>query len=119
MDPMNPMASMLDPKIAQIYEQASAIRDALRKEVPRPDETDNARRRAEELAAEVVAMPARLRMLVDEGELEEAKREWEMPRRLLLLWREKGQGGRDVQACLDAGDAIIQGEESESSEDSS
>ena len=63
--------------------------------------------RTRELAAQVLATPERLRSLVDEGKLDDAKREWEMPRRLLQTWKEKGIGGADVQECLDAGDAVF------------
>ncbi|KAH6701706.1 hypothetical protein EV126DRAFT_496216 [Verticillium dahliae] len=37
----------------------------------------------------------------------EAQRQWEMPRRLLVVWRDAGVGGADVQACMDEGDAAV------------
>lgn len=122
MDPLNPMASTLDPAIAQIYSQASSLRESLRASVPAPGsaaaaaaEKDAARRRTRQLAAEVLATPERLRRLVEEGREEEARKEWEMPRRLLERWREKGVGGDDVESCLRDGDAVF-GDEEESSE---
>lgn len=114
MDPLNPMASTLNPAITQIYNQANSIRETLRESVPAPDSEEGKKRevqarqqRTRELAAQVLATPERLRSLVDEGKLEDAKREWEMPRRLLQTWKEKGIGGADVQKCLDAGDAVF------------
>jgi vacuolar protein sorting-associated protein 51 len=114
MDPLNPMASTLDPAIAQIYSQASSIREALRESIPPPDsdqskerEAEAAKRRTRQLAAEALATPEKLRMLVKEGRLTEARKQWEMPRRLLVSWKEQGVGGDDVQACIDDGDAAL------------
>lgn len=108
------MASTLDPAIAQIYSQASSIREALRESIPPPDseqgkerEAEAARRRTRQLAAEALATPDRLRTLVEEGRLTEAREQWEMPRRLLVSWKEQGVGGDDVQACIDDGDAAL------------
>ncbi|GJC91548.1 hypothetical protein ColKHC_00374 [Colletotrichum higginsianum] len=113
MDPLNPMASTLDPAIAGIYAQASSIRDSLRKTVAPPDSMEREdeaaevrRRRTRQLAKEVVGTPERLRALVREGKIEEARKEWEMPRRLLEVWMEKGVGGKDVVECLEEGDAL-------------
>ncbi|KAI2469054.1 Vps51/Vps67-domain-containing protein [Annulohypoxylon bovei var. microspora] len=119
MDPLNPMASTLDPAIAQIYSQASAIRDLLRKSVPPPDaaraEAEEARKRkarTKQLATEVLDAPDKIRALVNEGRLEDARQAWKMPRRLLLVWKEQGLGGIDVDACIEDGDAAIKGEPS-------
>ncbi|RYP80351.1 hypothetical protein DL769_002500 [Monosporascus sp. CRB-8-3] len=134
MDPLNPMASTLDPAIAQIYTQATAIRDSLRAAIPTPPTTassstspasaqssteseEAARRkrrlRTKQLALEVLETPDKLRALVAVGRAEEARRMWETPRRLLLLWREKGLGGPDVEACVEDGDAALRGGERE------
>ncbi|TFB07261.1 Vacuolar protein sorting-associated [Trichoderma ghanense] len=114
MDPLNPMATTLDPAIAHIYSQASAIQESLRKSVPAPDseegkarEAQQRRQRTRQLAIEVLATPERLQALVREGRFEEARRQWEMPRKLLEVWKQKGVGGDDVQACIDQGDAAI------------
>ncbi|CCF46632.1 hypothetical protein CH063_00624 [Colletotrichum higginsianum] len=122
MDPLNPMASTLDPAIAGIYAQASSIRDSLRKTVAPPDSMEREdeaaevrRRRTRQLAKEVVGTPERLRALVREGKIEEARKEWEMPRRLLEVWMEKGVGGKDVVECLEEGDAVFGGGTGESS----
>lgn len=114
MDPLNPMASTLNPAVAQIYSQASEIRETLRKSIPAPDSEEGMKRRSQlqkqrtkELAVQVLATPERLRSLVKEGKLDEARAEWEMPRRLLETWKEKGLGGGDVQDCIDEGDAAL------------
>lgn len=119
MDPLNPMASTLDPAIAQIYSQASAIRDSLRKSVPPPNadskEAEEARKRrarTKQLAIEVLDTPDKIRALVAEGRLEDARQAWKMPRRLLLVWKEQGFGGLDVDACIEDGDAALKGEPS-------
>ncbi|TWU78176.1 hypothetical protein ED733_007692 [Metarhizium rileyi] len=114
MDPLNPMASTLDPAIAQIYTQASSLREKLRQSVPAPDSEEGKRRAADlrrqrtrELAVEVLATPQKLRDLVKEGKIQEAKRQWEMPKRLLVAWNEMGVGGDHVQDCIDEGDAVF------------
>ncbi|KAI1424167.1 Vps51/Vps67-domain-containing protein [Xylaria sp. FL1777] len=119
MDPLNPMASTLDPAIAKIYNQASEIRDSLRKSVPEPTEVSKAedearqrRLRTRQLAIEVLDAPDRLRALVADGRLDDAREAWKMPRRLLLVWKEQGLGGSDVDACIADGDAAIRGEPS-------
>ncbi|KAL0939715.1 uncharacterized protein CTRU02_206325 [Colletotrichum truncatum] len=122
MDPLNPMASTLDPAIAGIYAQASSIREALRKTVAAPDSKERQeeaaaarRRRTRQLAKEALGTPEKLRKLVKEGKIEEAKKEWEMPRRLLEVWKEKGLGGKDVLDCLEEGDAALRGGTGDSS----
>lgn len=111
MDPLNPMASTLDPAIAHIYNQAKALRDTLRQAVPAPGspeaETTAARARSRELAAVVLETPDRLRQLVRDGHVAEARAAWERPRQLLELWRDRGLGGDDVVACLADGDAAL------------
>ncbi|KAI1100548.1 Vps51/Vps67-domain-containing protein [Jackrogersella minutella] len=116
MDPLNPMASTLDPAIAQIYSQASAIRDSLRISVPPPStaraEAEEARRRkarTKQLAIEVLDAPDKIRALVSEGRLEDARQAWKMPRSLLLVWKEQGI---DVDACIEDGDVALKGEPS-------
>lgn len=116
MDPLNPMASTLDPAIAQIYSQASSIRDALRQSLPKPEQNKDAeeaarRKRTRELAVEVLETPDRIRMLVKEGRLNDARKEWELPRRLLGVWKDKGLGGDDIDACIKDGEAALRGED--------
>lgn len=107
-DPLDPASTDLDPKISQIYTQASQIRDSLREAVPPTTETPE-RRRTRELAREVLALPEKLRGLVAEGRAEEARAAWEVPRRLLVSWQEKGVGGEDVGRLIEEGDGILEG----------
>lgn len=117
MDPLNPMASTLDPAIAQIYSQASSIRDALRQSAPKPEESKRMdeerarRRRTQELVSEVLETPERMRKLVEEGKVDEAEEAWRLPKKLLLKWKERGIGGKDVDVCLAEGEAALKGEE--------
>lgn len=117
MDPLNPMASTLDPAIAQIYSQASDIRDSLRETVPQPEasqkEAEQRRQvkaRTKQLALEVLETPKRLRDLVNDGRMEDARQSWKAPRKLLQTWSQKGIGGDDVDNCIKEGDAALRGE---------
>ncbi|ROW00224.1 hypothetical protein VSDG_03478 [Cytospora chrysosperma] len=115
MDPLNPMASTLDPAIAHIYSQASSIRDTLRQSAPKPEESERReeeqarKRRTRELVAEVLQTPARMRTLMQDGKVEEAREAWRLPKELLLTWKEKRIGGTDVDACLADGEAALKG----------
>ncbi|RDW67812.1 hypothetical protein BP6252_09208 [Coleophoma cylindrospora] len=113
MDPLNPMASTLDPAIANIYERAQSIKDELKSslgEGPRQGRDAAERRKARNTAKKVLETPENLRMLVAKGNTEEAKKQWEATRKLLERWRERGVGGQDVAACIEDGDAALRGE---------
>jgi len=111
MDPLNPVAGTLDVVVARIYEQANGVREGLRRQMGGiPDQRERKKARTRELAREVIEVPGRLKRLVEEGMREEAKKQWEMPRRLLERWREKGLGGGDVAALIEEGDRIVGGE---------
>ncbi|CAI0655835.1 unnamed protein product, partial [Colletotrichum noveboracense] len=106
-------ASMLYPLLRPSLGVLS-IREALRKTVAPPgsqerlnEEAAARRRRTRELAKEVLGTPEKLRKLVKDGKVEEARSLWEMPRRLLEVWKEKGVGGKDVAECLEEGDAAL------------
>ncbi|KAL1895813.1 hypothetical protein Cpir12675_003035 [Ceratocystis pirilliformis] len=107
MDPLNPIASTLDPKMAQIYEQASVIRQSLQESVPEPSSETDHSRRMRQIASDVLNVPARLRYLVGKHDVEAAEKEWKLPRKLLLDWKEKGIGGEEVCKLLEEGDRII------------
>lgn len=120
MDPLNPMASTLDPAIAQIYSQASSIREALRASAPKPEDAkkkddERARqRRTREIISEVLETPGCIRALVEEGRVEEAEEAWRLPKKLLLKWKEQGVGGKDVDMILADGEAALKAEEAPS-----
>lgn len=69
------------------------------------------------ILVEVLGTPDRLRALVAGGKVDEARKEWELPRQLLETWKKKGLGGSDVDVCIQEGDAALR-ESDESSEDS-
>ncbi|KAK3953292.1 Vps51/Vps67-domain-containing protein [Pseudoneurospora amorphoporcata] len=134
-DKLDPMTSTLDAVLGKVYQLASGIRGELRQRLSEGGESAARRREAEqeqdrdllegiddeeerrrrkdrrdktrELAREVARVPERLRGLMKEGKKEEAAREWEMPRRLLERWKERGVGGEDVGRLLEEGDAIV------------
>jgi len=80
------------------------------------EEQKRRRERTRELAREVVRAVGRVKKLVREGRVEEAKKEWEMPRRLLVKWKEMGVGGEDVGGLLEDGDAALRQENGENRE---
>ncbi|KAF7918769.1 uncharacterized protein EAE98_009547 [Botrytis deweyae] len=121
MDPLNPMASTLDPAIASIYERAEKIKVELKEGIP------ESQRRLMEMGAEeraafqkkqnmkklvlqVLETPEKLRSLVTGGNEDEARLEWEKVLTLLRRWKERGVGGSDVQACIEDGEAALRGE---------
>lgn len=114
------MASTLDPVIAQIYIQASSIRESLRESAPKPedakkrDEERARKRRTRELVSEVLETPARIRALVEEGKVEEAEEAWRLPKKLLLRWKERGAEGKDIDAILADGEAALKGDKAAS-----
>lgn len=121
MDPLNPMASTLDPAIAQIYERANSVKqelrasmsDGQRKEAemsPEEKKVLEKRRKMRDVVKNVLEAPERVRILVSEEKEEEARMEWEKALALLEKWQEAGQGGQDVQDCIDAGEAALSGE---------
>lgn len=121
MDPLNPMASTLDPAIAAIYQRANTIKEELRNSLPKnlrqeiemdEDKRKEAekRRRMQEAVRRVLDTPERLRVLVNEGRIEEAKEAWVPVLRVLEGWKEKGQGGKEVQECIDDGEAALRGD---------
>ncbi|TVY58716.1 Vacuolar protein sorting-associated protein 51-like [Lachnellula cervina] len=121
MDPLNPMASTLDPAIASIYERAESIKREMREGMPewqreRAEMSEVEREKAEmrdkmrEVVGRVLDKPERVRGLMDEGSVEEARRVWEPTLRLLERWKERGVGGDDVLDCIEDGEAAIRGE---------
>ncbi|KAH8819695.1 Vps51/Vps67-domain-containing protein, partial [Xylogone sp. PMI_703] len=121
MDPLNPMASTLDPAIASIYERANGIkmqfRDSMtesqraRAQMSAEEKAKAAKKdRLRDITKRVLETPERLRQLVAIGKLEQAKSEWEPVSKLLEKWKMQGVGGSDVQDCIDDGEAALKGE---------
>jgi len=121
MDPLNPMASTLDPAIASIYERAENIKGELKEGIPESKRREmemgeeeraalQKKRKTGAIVARVLETPEKLRKLVAEGREEDAKAEWKNTLKLLERWKERGVGGEDVQACIDDGEAALRGE---------
>jgi hypothetical protein len=121
MDPLNPMASTLDPAIAYIYERADAVKSQLRSSLTSAQRTEAEmseeerakavrQARSRKVAMYVLGTPERLRYLVAEGKIEEAKKEWEAPLKMLEKWKAEKVGGNDVQNCIDDGEAALIGD---------
>jgi hypothetical protein len=121
MDPLNPMASTLDPAIAQIYERASGLKEEFRVSMTEGQRTEaemdekdrralEKNRRMREIVRSVLEAPERVRILVADEKEEEARREWEKALTLLEKWQKSGKGGQDVQDCIDDGEAALKGE---------
>ncbi|KAL1838523.1 hypothetical protein VTJ49DRAFT_2597 [Mycothermus thermophilus] len=114
-------AAALDAVVERIYVQARGLREGLRERVgdggaaatAGGEGRRDAKARTRELAREVVQVPERVRRLVVEGKEEEARREWELPRRLLVRWRELGVGGEDVGKLIEEGDAALRSPDEE------
>jgi hypothetical protein len=111
MDPLNPVASTLDPAIGRVYEMARGLKESLGGEGAGNEDRDEKRRRTKEVVRAVLEVPDRLRKLVAQGMGENARREWDVPRRLLLRWKEQGVGGEDVGEVLKEGDEILKAAE--------
>jgi len=121
MGPLGPMAGTLDPAVERIWERVEEIKGALRGALGEEgrvwlnmtgDEREGARRRERErkVVLRVLDTPGRLRELVDEGRVDEARREWGPVLKCLERWKERAVGGDDVQACIDEGVAALRGE---------
>jgi hypothetical protein len=121
MDPLNPVATTLDPAIASIYARAEGIKEELKASMPEatrkemelgPEERKELlrKRSRKEVVLRVLETPERVRSLIKEGREEEAKKVWETTLALLERWKERGVGGEDVQDCIDDGEAALRGE---------
>lgn len=111
----------LEGVVDGIYEVAVGLREELRREVDAgarerekgqgDGDAGKRRERTRELAREVVKVPGRVRRLVGEGRVDEAREEWDRPRRLLVRWKELGVGGEEVGALIEEGDNALRGNE--------
>jgi hypothetical protein len=120
MDPLTPTALTLSPAIAEIYERASQLRESMKPSTPTQlsqssmTEENKAKQvkleRDKEAARMVLETPERLRVLVAEGKMEEARGLWEGVLSVLERWKSEGRGGEDVQDCIDDGEAALRGD---------
>ncbi|KUJ14820.1 uncharacterized protein LY89DRAFT_686460 [Mollisia scopiformis] len=119
MDPLDPMARTLDPAVEGIFRRAEEIREGMRrglpegmgKEVSREDrEVEGRRKKTRDVVVRVLETPERVRILVADGKVDEARRVWEPALKLLQRWKERGVGGVDVVDCIEDGEAALRGE---------
>ncbi|KAH8661643.1 Vps51/Vps67-domain-containing protein [Tricladium varicosporioides] len=121
MDPLNPMASTLDPAIRGIYERCVQIKVEMKNGMSSREreiqemgveeqETLKRRQKTREVVERVLGLPRKMRELVKEGKEEEARALWEPNLRLLERWSERGVGGEDVKDCIEDGEAALRGE---------
>ncbi|KAI6708038.1 hypothetical protein PZA11_007635 [Diplocarpon coronariae] len=100
--------------VESVEELVESIRrgvEGLRKEGESAEREARARRaRARAVVGRVLGAPGRVRALVQEGKMEEARRAWEPELRLLERWKERGVGGGDVDVCIAEGEAALKGE---------
>ncbi|KAB5518223.1 Vps51/Vps67-domain-containing protein [Coniochaeta sp. 2T2.1] len=117
MDPLNPVASTLDPAVGRVYEMARGVREDMKRRVEgdakggEGESAERRRKRTREVVREVSGTPERMRELVRRGRGEEVRGVWEVPRRLLVRWKEEGFGGGDVDEVLREGDEVVRGVE--------
>ena len=121
MDPLNPMASTLDPAIASIYERAEGIKKELRASMTEKERKEREmseeekekvakEKRVREVVGKVLGTPETIRRLVNEDSEDEAKILWASTLALLMRWKARGVGGEDVQSCIDDGEAALKGD---------
>jgi hypothetical protein len=122
MEGRNLGAGMLDAAVVGIYERAESIKAEVRSTMPEAQrkqlemgkeerEAAERKRRMREVVKGVLGAPGRVRELVHEAKMEDARRLWEENLRLLERWNERGVGGEDVQRCIDDGEAALRGED--------
>lgn len=96
MDPLTPTTSTLSPAVAHIAETARGL-VAKAGEGNRGDEADGGekrgevgmvRRRQRDTVRWVLGTPSRLGVMLDEGKVEDAKKDWEEIRGILRKWRD-------------------------------
>lgn len=96
MDPLTPATSTLSPAVAHIAETARGLVAKAGdgkggKEVDvceDGEEVGKARRRQRDTVRWVLGTPSRLGVMLDEGKVEDAKRDWEEIRGILQKWRD-------------------------------
>lgn len=69
------------------------------------------RRRGREVVERVLNAPDRIRGLMREGKVDEARKIWERERALLESWRERGVGGEEVGDVIEDGQRAMKGED--------
>lgn len=107
MEPGSPGVGTLDVVVGKIWERV----DEIREEIGGAVGGDGEKRRTVKAVREIVEVPDRVRGLLREGKEEEGRVLWEETLVVLRGWLESGKGGKDVQVCIDDGEAALKGEE--------
>lgn len=112
------MARTLDPAVEGIFRRAEEIREGMRqampegeKEISLEDKAKEAKRKkTRDVVLRVLGTPEKVRNLVANGKMEEARALWQSTSKLLEKWRERGVGGPGVGDCIEDGEAALRGE---------
>ncbi|KAK4231997.1 Vps51/Vps67-domain-containing protein [Podospora fimiseda] len=107
MDPLTPMAGTLDLVVEKVYNLAEGLRGEMRAQVANIPEEKRETEETRRVAKEMIKVPGRIKRLIEEGRVDDAKREWEIPRRLLCHWKEKGVGGEEVGKMIEEVDWLF------------
>ena len=107
MDPLTPTTSTLSPAISHIAETAKSLAGSLQGRSASAgagngtgDSSLNKRRKQQETVRWVLATPSRLQAMIEDGEIEEAERDWTEVEDLLRQWNGV-EGVTDLRnACL-------------------
>ncbi|KAK0113851.1 hypothetical protein ONS95_014097 [Cadophora gregata] len=99
--------------VERVRQGVEALRRDAESNGPSREEIEKAekRRRLRLVAERVLGTPDKVRGLVKEGKVDEARILWEKEKKLLERWRERGVGGPDVGECIEDGDRALRGEE--------
>lgn len=112
------MARTLDPAVEGIFRRAEEIREGMRQTMPEEQKEISQEDKAKEVKVEktrdvvlkVLETPEKVRNLVADGKMEEARSLWDSTSKLLEKWRKRGVGGSDVGDCIEDGEAALRGE---------
>lgn len=118
---LDPMARTLDPAVEGIFRRAEEIREGMRLALPKGQKKEKEmseeekgvearRKKTRDVVLRVLETPEKVRTLVADGKIEDARAVWEPALKLLEKWKERDVGGPDVADCIEDGEAALRGE---------
>lgn len=118
---LDPMARTLDPAVEGIFRRAEEIREGMRQALPESErkaiemsqeeqKVEGRRKKTRDVVLRVLETPEKIRALVADGKVDEARTMWEPTLKLLQQWKDRGVGGPDVVDCIEDGEAALRGE---------
>jgi hypothetical protein len=119
MDPLAPTTHTLSPAIAHIAETAASLsasmqeRPGPKREAQRESEAHTRMMKEKETVRWVLGTPRRLTEMLDDGLKEDAAKEWDEVRQILDKW----EGTAGVAELIEECEIILDGEESEGSDE--